>query len=176
MSATRYTTANVMLAPRTCCRSTEARAASARLTTRANTMTPAHRGEELRSCSTIAGIDCSMNAKPNPAAERAIAVSTRTRLSGLRTTRPRGTGASRAGETSAIAVGVEPRQDAVFDGAAQQIDLGRRRTSHLDVLGTDAVEVLARRRVADAELLGRELEREAGCVQVQDLALATPEF
>src|SRR4051794_37961811 len=51
-------------------------------------------------------------------------------------------------------VGIELGQDAVLDGAAQQVDLGRRRPPHLDVLHPDAVEVLACRGQGDAELVG----------------------
>jgi hypothetical protein len=58
------------------------------------------------------------------------------------------------------AVRVETRKNAVFNRPSQQVDLGGRGASHLDVLGADAIEVLARGGIADAQLLGSELERE----------------
>src|SRR5687768_860487 len=79
-----------MSAIRTQRRTIDATTANTRLTTTAVTMTFAQPGRMLGSWSSIGGIDCKKNAMPNPAAERAIADSTATRLRGLRTGRPRG--------------------------------------------------------------------------------------
>src|SRR5690606_13987715 len=113
------------------------------------------------------------NATPMTAASRATAASTRSRLSGLRTGRP--SAGSPAG-LGVATVGVESRQDAVLHRSTEQIDLGRRGASDLDVLDADAVEVLPRGRVADPELLGGELQGKTRRVQVQDLPFATPQL
>src|SRR3954454_7700871 len=117
--------ANDTSAMRTHRRTIEAATAKTRLTTSAGTMMLAQSGRMFGSWSRRGGIDCKKNAMPKPAAERAIADSTRVRLNGLRTGRPRGgpggsvvcrrVGAApeltRALLMCVAAVGVEPRQD-----------------------------------------------------------------
>src|SRR5690554_1048557 len=116
------------------------------------------------------------NASPKKATERDATISINARLIGLRAGRCwRGAGSS--GPLADIyAVRVETRENAVLDRAAQQVDLGRSGTAHFDVLGADAVKVLARRRIPDAELLCGKLERQSGRVQVKDLALSTTQL
>src|SRR5690606_10609081 len=97
-------------------------------------------------------------------------------LMGLRA----GRGWRRAGSaeplTDIYAIRVETREDAIFHSSTQQVHLGWRGAPDLDVLGADAIKVLACGGVPDSQLLGSELERQSRGVQVQDLAFAPPQL
>src|SRR5215207_10696927 len=125
-------------------------------------------------CSSATGIVCAPNTSPKrPRAREAIvstcALVTVARRRGAR----RGTRHSAAGIS---ALCVQPGKDPVFDRAAEQVDLRGSRSSDLHVLRADAVEVLAGRRMGDAELHRHELQRQSRGVQVQHVALTPAEL
>src|SRR5690554_5818594 len=102
-----------------------------------------------------AGNVCAPNRIPKSATARAMTTSRLATLMGRLGCFCPGWGGSATGRSGAIErVDIHAGQDAVFDSPAQQVNLGGRGTPDLHVLHADAVEVLARGRVADAELLG----------------------
>src|SRR5690606_1448976 len=121
----------------------------------------------------MTGKVCAPKRRPKKATEREATTFIWDRLIGLR-------GCLSGSATSASVliptVRVETRQDAVFHGATQPVDLRRGGSTHFDVLDANAVEILASGRVPDAEALRRKLEGKPRGVEVQDLTLASPEL